>query len=125
MKTVRINVGKVGIVRRKGDYKRVLTAGKHWVRLSDQVTSYAMDGFYTITPEVEIMLRDEGFKTLVEVVEVKDHEIALKSDGHNFNRVVRPGRYFYFKGLVKFNFEIIDLRNVEDANKAQPGLMYN
>lgn len=125
MKTVRINVGNVGIVQRKGDYARVLTAGKHWVRMSDRVTSYAMDGFYTVTPETAIMLRDPEFQALVELIEVKDYEIALKSDGYNFNRVVRPGRYFYFKGLVNFNFDIIDLRKTEDANQMKLGLMYN
>lgn len=123
MKTVRINVGKVGVVRRMGDYHRVLTAGKHWVRLSDEVISYAMDGFYVVTSDVEIMLRDEKFKSLVEVVEVKDFEIALKSKGHNFERVMGPGRYFYFKGLVDFNFEIIDRRNTEEANELKLGLM--
>jgi len=124
MKTIRINVGKVGIVRRKGDYKSVRTAGKHWVRLSDQVTTYAMDGFYTITPEVEIMLRDESFASLVEAIEVKDYEIALKSNGHNFDRVMAPGRYFYFKGLVNFKFDIIDLRKAEEAKEMKLGLMY-
>ena len=29
MKRVRINVGKVGVVTKKGDYKRVLTAGTY------------------------------------------------------------------------------------------------
>ncbi|XOV66326.1 MAG: slipin family protein [Fluviicola sp.] len=123
MKTVRINLGKVGIVRRKGDYKRVLTAGKYWVRLSDQVTIFAMEGFYTMTAETEIMLQDEKFAALVEVMEVKDFEIALKSKGSNFERVVGPGRYFYFKGLVSFNFEIIDLRKAQEANQMELGLL--
>ena len=125
MKTVRINVGKVGIVRRNNDYKRVLTAGKHWVRLGDHVVSYTMDGLYTITPEVEIMLRDEAFGKLVEVLEVKDFEIALKSNGHNFERVIRPGKYFYFKGLLNFKFEIINLQKTEDASKLNRNLMYH
>jgi len=125
MKTVRINVGKVGIVRRNNDYKRVLTAGKHWVRLDDHVVSYVMDGLYTITPEVEIMLRDEAFGKLVEVLEVKDFEIALKSNGHNFERVIRPGKYFYFKGLMNFKFEIIDLQKTEDTSKLNRNLMYH
>lgn len=125
MKTVRINVGKVAIVRRKGDYKNVLTAGKHWVRMSDEVTTYAMDSFYTVTPKTAIMLRDKQFESLVEVIEVKDYQIALKSIGNNFDSVIQPGRYFYFKGLMDFNFEIIDLRNAESANQMKLGLIYN
>ncbi len=125
MKTVRINVGKVGIVRRNGDYKRILTAGKHWVRLGDQVQTYSKEALYGISPQTSIMLRDPQFMKSVEVVEVKDYEIALKYNGVNFEKVISPGRYFYFKGLVDMNFDIIDLRDTESANQMNLGLANN
>lgn len=125
MKTVRINVGKVGIVRRNGDYKRILTAGKHWVRLGDQVQTYAKEALYDFSPQTSIMLRDPQFKECIEVIEVKDYEIALRYTDINFDSVVKPGRYFYFKGLVDMKFEIIDLRDTESANKMKQALVSN
>lgn len=123
MKSVRINVGRVGIVRRNGDYNRILTAGKHWVRLGDRVVTHSKEMLYDITPSTEIMLRDPQFKNQVEVIEVADFEIALKYTGVNFEKVILPGRYFYFKGLVDMSFEIIDLRDVERANKTKLALI--
>lgn len=113
MKRVRINVGKVGVVTRKGDYKRVLTAGTYWLGLSEKVTTYDMSKIYTSDMDLNIMLKDEKFKSLVEVVEIKDNEIGLKFDGVNFKSVFTAGKYFYWKGLMDFKFVIIDLNKVE------------
>ena len=113
MKRVRINVGKVGVVTKKGDYKRVLTAGTYWLGLSEKVTTYDMSKIYTSDMDLNIMLKDEKFKSLVEVVEIKDNEIGFKFDGINFKSVFTAGKYFYWKGLMDFKFVIIDLNKVE------------
>jgi hypothetical protein len=113
MKSVRINVGKAGVVTKKGDYKRVLTAGTYWLGLSEKVTTYDMSKIYTSDMDLNIMLKDEKFKSLVEVVEIKDNEIGFKFDGINFKSVFTAGKYFYWKGLMDFKFIIIDLNKVE------------
>jgi len=37
MKKIRINAGKVGLVFKNGDYKRVLTEGVYWLRFRESV----------------------------------------------------------------------------------------
>lgn len=113
MKKIRINQGKVGVVTQKGDYKKVLTAGKHWIGLSDKVTVYDMSKLYTSTVSLNTMLQDENFEKLVEVVHVKDNEIALKYIDNLIDSVLESGRYFYFKGFTDFKFVNIDLSKVE------------
>ena len=113
MKQVRINVGKVGVVTKKGDYSRVLSAGTYWLGFSEELTMYDMGKIYTSTLDLNIMLKDEAFREMVEVVEVRDHEIALKFENGNFTSVFHPGRYFYWKGLLNIQFVKADLSKVE------------
>lgn len=113
MRRIRINQGKVGVVTHKGDYKKVLTAGKHWIGLSDKVALYDMSKLYTSTADLNTMLQDENFKLLVEVVSVNNNEIAIKYVENLIDSVLESGRYFYFKGFSNFEFVKIDLSKVE------------
>lgn len=113
LKRVRVNVGKMGIVSKNGDYQKVLTAGTYWLMLNELVTEYDMSKMYTATARFNIMIQDPKLAALVEVFDVKDNEIALKYDGDNFDSVLKPGKYFYWKGLIDFKFVMVDLNKVE------------
>lgn len=113
MKKVRINIGKVGVVTKNGDYKRVLEAGSYWLGFSESVTVYDMSKLYTSTIDLNIMLQDGKFKNLAEVFDVKDNEIVLKYVNDNFDSVLKAGRYFYFKGLMDYKFVTVDLSKKE------------
>ncbi len=113
MKKIRINVGKVGVIARNGDYKKVLTAGVYWVGFTNSVLTFKMDEIYVINTSLNIMLNDEKFRNLVEIIEIKDSEIALIYNEGNFSKVLTSGRYFFFKGLMNYNITKVDLNNVE------------
>jgi len=117
MKRVRINVGKVGVVMKNGDYSRALSAGTYWLGWSEEVRMYDMAQLYTSTASLNIMLEDTKFSRMVEVLEVKDNQIALRYENGNFQSVLKAGRYFYWKGLIDFKFVIIDLNKVEITEK--------
>ncbi len=125
MKNIRINVGKVGVVTRKGGYKKVLTAGTHWLSFLDDITIYDMSKIYTSDIDLTIMLKDQGFRNLVEVIEVKDSEIALKYINNNFKTVLTAGQYFYWKGLVDFKLIIEDLNNIEIKERVDLAIIKN
>jgi regulator of protease activity HflC (stomatin/prohibitin superfamily) len=125
MKRVRINVGKIGVVTKKGDYKRVLTAGAYWLGFSEKVNTYEMSKMYTSDIDLTIMLKDEKFKDLVEVLEVKDNEIALKYEDGNFKSVLASGKYFYWKGLMDFKFIKADLGKVEIKEQIDLAVLKN
>jgi hypothetical protein len=123
MKRVRINVGKVGVVNRRGDYDRCLQAGSHILGFRETMTVFEMSKVFTSTVDLDIMLRDEKFKELVEVIDVGDSEIVLKYTRNNFDCVLRSGRYFYFKGLMDFKFVKLDLRDPESASKVDQSVL--
>ena len=82
-RTVRINEGRVGLVYRKGDFLKVLTAGKHRVRLSDEVRLF--DRSQALVPagqELTILLENESLADDLIIQEVPDqHLMLMYTDG--------------------------------------------
>lgn len=113
MKRVRINEGRVAIVERNGNYNRTIQKGIYWLRFSERAIVYLMDEIYKADKYFNIWMKDEHFKSLVKVIDVKDGEIVLQYiDGIFFN-VITAGKYFYFNGLMNYTFQKIDLNKVE------------
>lgn len=113
MKRVRINTGKVGLVYRKGDYKRMITAGVHWLSPFENVVVYDMAQSFCPNQDLGIYLKDEQLKEALIIVDVADNEIALRYEHNNFKSVLVPGRYAYWKGLIDYSFIKADLSKVE------------
>lgn len=119
MKRVRINVGKVGLVFKRGDYKRVITEGLHWVTPFESVIIYdrgtaflpASDG--KTHQDLNVLLRDVRLKQELTVEEVQDHEIALQYEDGRFACVLSPGKYAYWRGVREYTFLKVDLRKIE------------
>lgn len=112
MKRIRINAGNVGLVFRKGDYKRVLSEGAYWVSPFDEVYEYNTSKPFYSTIELNILLRDAALAAMLQVIEVKDNEIALQYENGNFKNVLTAGRYAYWKGATAFTFVKADLSKV-------------
>jgi regulator of protease activity HflC (stomatin/prohibitin superfamily) len=124
MKRIRINTGKIGLVFRNGDYKRVITEGRHWLYPFDEVIQYDMSKPFYCPIELNILLKDTDIANRLTVVEVRDHEIALQYENGNFKNVLSPGRYAYWKGVTDFSFVKADLSKIEitesiDSNTLQ------
>ncbi len=113
MKRVRINTGKIGLVFKRGDYQRVIEAGTHWLSFGEMVYVYDMSQAFHPTQNLNLFLRDEKLREALIIVEVSDNEIALKYDDGNFQSVLKPGRYAFWKGVVDYSFIKIDLSKVE------------
>ncbi len=113
MKRVRINTGRIGLVFKKGDYQRVITAGVHWLTFSETVQVYNQALPFYPEQELSLLLKDESLRDALIVVEVSDNEIALRFEHGNFKTVMLPGRYAYWKGVIDYSFIKVDLSKVE------------
>ncbi|MDG1332878.1 MAG: slipin family protein [Crocinitomicaceae bacterium] len=125
MKRTRINVGKVGIVSKNGDYNRLIMEGSHWLMMRESLTTFDKSQMFQAPEMIDAMLTDENFKNATEVIEIGDNEIALSYVGKNFSEVLRPGRYFYFKGLVELKVVVIDMNDPESANLIEKSALRN
>ena len=76
MKQVRINEGYLGLVFKNGDYKRFITAGKHWIGWKEKVNVYNMTTSFTSPIALEILLKDKQLAAMLEIIEVQDNEIV-------------------------------------------------
>ncbi len=113
MKRVRINTGKVGLVFRFGNYQRVISEGVYWISPFERVIQYDMAQPFNPEKELNILLRDEKLASMLHVVDVKDNEIYLQYENGNFVKVLTPGRYAYWKGVVEYQFVGVDLRKID------------
>ncbi len=121
MKRIRINTGKIGLVFKNGDYKRVVTEGAYWFLPNEDVFLYDMTKPFHPSIELNILLRDEQLANMLTVIEVQDNEIALQYENNNLKNVLAPGRYAYWKGVTNFAFTKANLSKIEvteniDAN---------
>jgi len=112
-KRVRINVGKVGLVFKKGDYQKVITAGTHRIGLNTKVRVYDLAQVFVPSHPLDILLEDEQLKSLLEVIEVKDGELCLVSIKGKLTHVLTPARYAFWKGLLEYEFLTANLGTIE------------
>ncbi|MCW3788172.1 slipin family protein [Plebeiibacterium sediminum] len=124
MKRVRINKGKVGLVFRNGDYIKVLKAGSHWVWFSDKVGICNMSQPFTFSMELNILLQDDELASMLDVIEVQDHEMVLKYENGVYQEALTSGRYAYWKGVTNFTFKKVDLSKVEITEDIPVNILY-
>lgn len=113
MKRIRINTGKIGLVFRNGNYKRVIAEGVYWLLLNEEVYVYEMTKPFHPPIELNILLKDEQLAAMLNVVEVKDSEIVLQYENGNFKNVLLAGRYAYWKGVTDYSFTKCDLSKID------------
>ena len=113
MKRVRINAGKVGLVFKKGDYKRVIAKGIHWLAFGEKVVIYDLSMPFSTPIAAEVLLRDKELEAMLHVVEVKDSELVLVLKSGILKQVLTAGRYFYWNALVDYSFVKVDRSKVD------------
>ncbi len=113
MKRITINTYEVGLVFRKGAYRRILTEGVYWLWGADSVMIYDLTKPFTPYLELNIYLQDEVLADMLEVVEVGDNEIVLRYENGLLKEVLTAGRYAYWKSIVKNTFIRADISKVE------------
>ena len=103
------------LVYKDGDYSRVLKSGKHWVApfVGISLEYYDVNERFTPFKNLNVYISDAQLLEELEVVEVADSEVALRyADGH-FVEVLQPGKYAFWKVLVKHKFVFVDFSSPE------------
>ena len=88
MKRIRVNTGKIGLVFRNGNYRRVVTQGTYWLLPNEDVLQYDMTKPFYPSIDLNILVKDEELANMLIVVEVKDNEIVLQYENGNFKIVL-------------------------------------
>ncbi|MBC7935257.1 MAG: slipin family protein [Rhizobacter sp.] len=112
MKRININAYQVALVFKNGEYKKMLTAGKYWLWANEQVRIYDKPVSFIAPIELNILLQDKALVEQLIIVAVMDNEIALQYENGLLTKVLNPGRYAYWKGIVNYDFVIADISKI-------------
>lgn len=123
MKMKKINAYTVGLVFCKGEYKRMITEGRNWLSIFEDVIVYDMTKQFIAPVDLNILLKDEQFANALNVIEVKDNEIVLQYENNIFKNVLTSGRYCYWKGILNQKYQIVDLNNIDIPSEMDVSLL--
>ena len=121
MKRVKINAYQKALVFKNGVYQRLLTEGKYWVGMGENVMIYDLANPFVAPIELNLLLKDQRLAEALYLVEVKDNEIVLQYQNGLLKQVLTTGRYTYWKGVVEYGFVTADIAKIEiteDINRA-------
>jgi regulator of protease activity HflC (stomatin/prohibitin superfamily) len=112
MKRVQINTYQIGLVFKKGAYKRMLKEGVYWL-WNEEVIIYDVTKQFIAPVELNILLQDAELAEALHVIEVKDNEIVLQYENGLLKQVLTAGRYTFWKGIVQYDFVRADISKIE------------
>ena len=113
MKRVKVGAYQKALVFKNGHYIRVMSEGSHWIYFGEQAVLYDMTKPFISSCEFTILLKDQELANALHVIEIKDNEIVIKYENGNFSEVLTPGRHAFWKGLINYSFEVININSNE------------
>lgn len=113
MKKLKLNRYQVGLVFKNDAYERFITEGAHWFWRNELVLVYDTSKAFTAPVELNILLQDQALAALLQIVEVKDDEIALQYENGLLKQVLTAGRYAFWKGAVQYELVKADTSKAE------------
>jgi len=123
MKRVIINSNYVGLVFKNKELTNVLTAGQYWIGFWETVEVFNMSQPFFPSQELNVLLQNEQLSELLEVLEVKDYEIALLYKDGNFNQSLTAGKFAFWNGATEYTAIKADMRSLYIGNDIDKNLI--
>ena len=123
IKRIKIEAYQVGLLFENRKLVAVLQEGLHWTFGNKNVMVYDMNAAFQAPFELSILLQNQDLASMLEVVEVADNEIVLQFVNGNFKEILVPGRYAFWKGIVKNEFTRADLSKIEITENIKVNLL--
>ncbi|HKX86062.1 MAG TPA: slipin family protein [Flavobacterium sp.] len=122
---IKIQAYQVGLVFENRKLSAILEEGTHWVFGFKIVERFEMNQAFTPSTDLTVLLENETLKSMLDVVEVTDGQIALQFVNSNFKEVVPVGKYAFWKGVNINTFTLIDLTKVFITENVPKNLLEN
>jgi regulator of protease activity HflC (stomatin/prohibitin superfamily) len=123
IKRIKIEAYQVGLVFENGKLSNILEEGLHWIFGNKNVLLYDMTAAFNAPFELNILLENNVLASMLRIVEVADNEIVLQFVNGNFKEVLTPGRYAFWKGIVKNEFTKVDISKIEITEDVSVNLL--
>lgn len=113
MKIITLYEQEIGLVFRKNNFVKALTEGTHLLWFGEKLRTYNINEAFHPPVELNILLQDPTLEYMLEVLTVKDNELALVFKEGIFAEVLSAGRYAFWKGSINYDFQLYDLNELE------------
>jgi regulator of protease activity HflC (stomatin/prohibitin superfamily) len=113
MRKVKINAYQVGLVFKDGAYQKMLLTGNYWFWGKEKVMIYDITQPFAAPVELNILLQDAALADILNIVEVKEHEIVLQYQNGLLKEVLTTGRYAFWKSIVPYEFVRADISKLD------------
>ncbi len=115
LKKVVVRRFEVGLKFRDGDFKELLSAGKHWIfdpfdKVRVRVVSKRDP--WLVDEQLDMLVKSGALNGKAEVIDLKDYQRALVWIDGRFARILGPGLHAYWTGVREVHVEIVDARAV-------------
>jgi regulator of protease activity HflC (stomatin/prohibitin superfamily) len=115
VKSVKVRSYEAGLYFRDGEFKGILTEGRHW--FADPLNRVRVDIVsqrdpWLVHEKLDVIVRSGALEGRAIVLDLKDYERALVWIEGRFSQVLPPGLYAYWIGQKKVKTEVIDARKV-------------
>jgi regulator of protease activity HflC (stomatin/prohibitin superfamily) len=125
MKKVIVNTNCCGLVFKNGELEQVLKKGVYWMMPWVNVRFYDMTKEFPVDINIETLLLNQEFKTLIEKVEVSDNELVFMYKDKLIVKVLGAGRYYFWKGPYEYQFKTADISKLEVSAELDKKLITN
>mgnify|MGYP003574852400 CR=1 FL=1 len=109
MRKVKVNAYQVGLVFKNDVYQRVVREGNYWFWKREKVQLFDITKPFVAPVELAILLQDGALADMLDIIEVKDNEIALQYENGLLKAVLTAGRYAYWKSVINRSYIVADI----------------
>src|SRR5262245_34859014 len=118
-----IRTYEMGLLFRDGEFRGLLSAGKHWFvdllgKVRVEVVSQREP--WLVHEKLDLIVKSGALADRAVVIDLKDDQRALVWIDGRFSHVLPPGLYAYWKGLRDVRVEVVDARKVRFEHKDLP-----
>lgn len=122
---VQIKAYQIGLVFKNRNLIEILKEGNYWLFGNKSVEIFETKDQFKTGNDLNLLMKNENLKNLLEVIEVKDGEIVLVKENGIFKEVLNVGQYAFWKDVLNREFQKVDLTKVEITEKISKTILEN
>jgi hypothetical protein len=101
------------LVFKNNRYMKMIGEGSHWLMPGENAVVYDMSLPFQACIDLNILLQHAELAEALEVIAVKQQEIALLYENGLFKTILPAGKHAYWKGIVEYSVTMVDLSGYE------------
>lgn len=125
IRNLKIKAFQVALVFKNRNLIQILKEGNYWIFGNKSVEIFEMKNQFITNEDLNILLKNEELASMLEIIEVKDGELALMYENGIFKDILTVGQYAFWKGIINRTFQKADLKKVEITESISTTILEN